>query len=92
MEERFEKEFKIFDLNEDEKNVELVKSIIKTKEHLMQAHQNFEYAESDLIDYYSYNIKADTAKLNYLIKQAKLRGLIINSEMKVDLEENREVS
>ena len=74
MEERFEREYKIFELSEDEKNTQLIKSIIKTKEHLMQAHQNFEYADSDLIDYYSYNIKADTAKLNYLIKQAKLRG------------------
>ena len=86
MEEGFEKEFKIVELSEDEKNNELVRSIIKTKEHLMQAHQNFEYADSDLIDYYSYNIKADTAKLNYLIKQAKLRGLIVNSAMQVDFE------
>ena len=86
MEERFEREYKIFELSEDEKNIQLIKSIIKTKEHLMQAHQNFEYADSDLIDYYSYNIKADTAKLNYLIKQAKLRGLIVNSAMKADLD------
>ncbi len=86
MEERFEKEYKIFDLSEDEKNTQLIKSIIKTKEHLMQSHQNFEHADSDLIDYYSYNIKADTAKLNYLIKQAKLRGLIVNSNLQVNLD------
>lgn len=85
MEEKYEREFKIVELTDYEKNIELVKSIIKTKEHLMQAHNNFEYADNDLIDYYSYNIKAYTVKLNYLIKQAKLRGLIVNSNMKLDL-------
>ena len=77
MQEKFEKEFNIFDLNEDEKNMELLRSIIKTKEHLKLAQNNFEYAENDLIDYYSYNIKADLAKLDYLIKQAKSNGLML---------------
>ena len=78
MQENFEKEFNIFDLSEEEKNTELIKSIIKTKEHLKLAQNNFEYAENDLIDYYSYNIKADLAKLDYLIKQAKSNGLMYN--------------
>ena len=77
MQEKFEKEFNIFDLSEEEKNTELIKSIIKTKEHLKLAQNNFEYAENDLIDYYSYNIKADLAKLDYLIKQAKSNGLML---------------
>ena len=32
---------------------------------------NFEYAQEDLIDYYTYQIKANRAKINYLLKAAK---------------------
>ena len=71
MEEEYIKESIIVDKSEEEKHRELIKSIIVTKELLLQAHNNFEYAEKDLIDYYTYNIKANQAKLNYLIKQAK---------------------
>lgn len=91
MEEKFEKEFKIFDLSEEEKKAEIIRNIIKTKENLMQAHNNFEYADNELIDYYSYNIKAYTVKLNYLIKQAKLNGIIVNANMKMDLSPNKQV-
>lgn len=35
-----------------------------------------------LIDYYSYNIKAYQAKLDYLIKIAKSRGLEVDFETK----------
>ena len=70
-EEEYIKESIIIDKSEEEKHKELIKSIIVTKELLLQAHNNFEYAEKDLIDYYTYNIKANQAKLNYLIKQAK---------------------
>ena len=71
MENEYVKETNIIDKTEEEKKSELIKNIILTKEMLLQAHNNFEYAEKDLIDYYTYNIKANQAKLNYLIKQAK---------------------
>ena len=54
-----------------EKEVELMKTIIETKEMLKNARCNFEYAEDDMIDYYTYQIKANQSKLDYLIKIAK---------------------
>ena len=78
MENEYIRESKILDKTEDEKKSELMQNIIYTKRLLMQSHVNFEYAEKDLIDYYTYNIKANQAKLDYLIKQAKDLGLIID--------------
>ncbi len=63
---------------EEEKRIELIQSIIDTKEKLKVARCNFEYAEDDLIDYYTYQIKANQAKLDYLIKIAKRNGLALN--------------
>ena len=57
---------------------ELMQTIIETKEKLKVARCNFEYAEDDLIDYYTYQIKAHQSKLDYLIKIAKKRGVVIN--------------
>ena len=71
MENEYIRESKILDKTEDEKKSELMQNIIYTKRLLMQSHVNFEYAENGLIDYYTYNIKANQAKLNYLLKQAK---------------------
>ena len=53
---------------------ELIKSVIKTKRELEIANINFDIAEEELIDYYSYQIKANKAKLSYLIKEAKQKG------------------
>lgn len=91
MEQKFEKETNIIDKNEEEKNKELIKSILMTKKLLLQAHQNFEFAEDDLIDYYSYNIKANQSKLDYLIKQAKIKGIIVDASLKRKLNEESEV-
>ena len=58
---------------------ELIFNIIKTKRALNYARKNFEYVDSDdLIDYYIYEIKANQAKLDYLIKLAKTKGIISN--------------
>ena len=78
----FIKETEIIEKNETQKEKELMRSIILTKKSLEQAHQNFEYAENELIDYYSYKIKANQAKLDYLIRQAKLKGLMLDFEDK----------
>ena len=61
---------------EKEKEIELMQTIIETKEMLKMSISNFEYAEDDLIDYYTYQIKAHQAKLDYLIKIAKQKGIV----------------
>ena len=58
-----------------EKEVELMKTIIETREMLKNARCNFEYAEDDMIDYYTYQIKAHQSKFDYLIKIAKRNGM-----------------
>lgn len=63
---------------EEEKKIELIRAIMDTKEKLKVARCNFEYAEDDLIDYYTYQIKANQAKLDYLIKIAKRNGLVLS--------------
>lgn len=69
---------------EEEKEIELMQTIIETKEMLKLAISNFEFAEDDLIDYYTYQIKANQAKLDYLIKIAKRKGIVLSriSELK----------
>ena len=63
---------------EEEQKLELLQTIIETKEKLKLARSNFEYAEGDLIDYYVYQIKANQSKLDYLIKIAKHKGIVLN--------------
>ena len=64
--------------NDKEKELELMRSIIETKELLKVARCNFEYAEDELIDYYTYQIKAHQSKLDYLIKIAKRKGIVLS--------------
>lgn len=70
-----------------EKEIELMQTIIETKEKLKVARSNFEYAEDDMIDYYTYQIKAHQSKLDYLIKVAKRKGIVLNrvNELKMRL-------
>ena len=72
------KEGKIVEKSEIEKEIELIRSIIKTREELKAANSNFEFAKEDLVDYYTYQIKANQAKLNYLIKIAKSKGIEVD--------------
>ena len=72
------KEERIFEKTEIEKEIELIRAIIKTREELKNANINFEYAKEDLVDYYTYQIKANQAKLNYLIKVAKSKGIEVD--------------
>ena len=51
----------------EEKDLDLVKSLIKTKLDLEHASKNFEFAEGELVDYYAYQMKANQAKINYLL-------------------------
>ena len=52
-------------------NIDLITCIIKTREDLITANNNYEFADGDLIDYYLYQIKATQSKYNYLLKKAK---------------------
>ena len=79
------KETKIVDKTDSEKKRELVLGIIKAKSELERANQNFEFAPDGLIDYYSYQIKANQAKIDYLVKLAK------DNNIKIDLIKNIEL-
>ena len=61
-----------------EKEIELIKTIIKTREELKCNNRNFEYAQDELVDYYAYQIKANQAKLDYLIRLAKTKGIQVD--------------
>ena len=76
--EEYIREEKIREKTEMEKESELIRSIIKTREKLKQDNRNFEYAKEDLVDYYTYQIKANQAKLDYLIKLAKVNGIQVD--------------
>lgn len=78
MNEEYVRENKIQDKREEEKRMELLINIIKTKKDLDDSNNNFEYAENELIDYYTYQIKANKTKLDYLIKKAQSKGIILD--------------
>ena len=78
MADRYVKEEKVVDKSKEEKELELVVTVIKTKQDLDTAHKNFEYAEGSLIDYYSYQIKAYKIKLDYLMKKARNNGISLD--------------
>ena len=84
--EKYIKETKILEKTKEETDLELIKSIIKTKIELLNANKNFEYAEEDLIDCYSYQIKSLQAKLDYLIKKVKKKGLVLDMIKAISLE------
>lgn len=73
--------------------IELLKSIIDTKRELVIANNNFESAEEELVDYYSYQIKASKAKLDYLIKQVKAKGIEVDmiNNLQIGLEETEAI-
>ena len=78
MNEEYVRENKIQDKSEEEKRMELLINIIKTKKDLDDSNNNFEYAENELIDYDTYQIKANKTKLDYLIKKAQSKGIILD--------------
>ncbi|MBR2786616.1 MAG: DUF2508 family protein [Clostridia bacterium] len=68
----------IRDKSDNEKNKELIINILKTREDLENARNNYEFAEGNLIDYFLYEIKANQAKLDYLLNKAKKGGIELN--------------
>lgn len=86
MQEEYLKEISINEKSELERERELVRNIIKTREELKSNNRNFELAENDLVDYYIYEIKANQAKLDYLIKLAKISGINIDTISQLEYE------
>ena len=71
---------------QDPHEIELMKSIIETKIELNMANRNFDTANDEkLIDYYSYQIKANKSKLDYLIKTVKQKGLVLDIVNELEL-------
>ncbi len=75
--EKYVKE-RIIQKKKTKENADLISCIIKTREDLVNANNNYEYADGDLIDYYLYQIKATQSKYNYLLKKAKQAGLLVS--------------
>ncbi len=78
MQEQYFKDEKIKEKNKREKERELVESIVKTRERLKVLNNNFECVDSNMIDYYTYELKASQSKLDYLIRLAKNHGISLD--------------
>ena len=93
MEDGYMQESEIENMEEREREIELIKNIIKKRKELKNVDKNFEYAQDDLVDYYIYEMKANQAKLNYLIKMAKMKGITVDmiNDIKYRLSSDEEV-
>ena len=78
MYEGYQKEELITEKSEEDKKIELIMSVLKTKKELDLANRNFETAEAGLVDYYVYQIKATKSKLDFLVTKAKKRGISLD--------------
>lgn len=90
---KYIQESEIENIDEREKEIELIKNIINTRREIKNVDKNFEYAQDDLVDYYIYEMKANQAKLNYLIKVAKMKGISVDmiNDIKYRLSDEEEV-
>lgn len=88
----FNKKSKDFMEEKINSNLELIYSIFETQSELSNDTNNYEFADGDLIDYYSYNIKAKKAKLNYLMKKAKYRGIEIDRIKQIELKNDYDIT
>ena len=89
MDEEYVKDEKIIDKSDEEKELELIISVLKAKQDLNNAHKNFEFAEEGLIDYYSYQIKANQTKLDYLMKKAQKKGIVLDMINEIYIRKNK---
>lgn len=91
MEEEYVRESKIIEKTEEEKELELMISILKARKELEEANKNFEYAEDELIDYYTYQIKASRSKLDYLVKKAKSKGASMDMIKRIEIKYSKAI-
>ena len=71
MREEFVKETKIFDKTEEEHKQDLLNELEASRKRLNAFHENMNFAKDSLVDYYTYQIKAEEAKYGYLLKRIK---------------------
>lgn len=72
MEEDFIKEMNVIDRSEADTYKELMGNIENIKRNLERDYKNMQFIEDrNLVDYYTYKIKAEEAQYDYLIKEAK---------------------
>ena len=89
MSDEYIRERSVVDKSDEEKDLELIISVLKTKQELNLAHKNFEFAEEGLIDYYSYQIKANQTKLDYLMKKARKKGIVLDMVNEMYIKKNK---
>ena len=78
MREEYIKDKKIADKTDKEIREELIKSILIARDELLELNENFKYADTDMIDYYTYQLKANQSKIDYLTKFAKSKGVSLD--------------
>lgn len=72
MEKDFIKEMKIMDRKGVNTYKELMNNIDKVKKNLERDYNNLQFIEDqNLVDYYTYRIKAEEAQYDYLLQEAK---------------------
>lgn len=59
------------EFNNEMLNNEILEELESSKLRLRALHENMNYAEGNLVDYYTYQIKAEEAKYGYLLKKLK---------------------
>ena len=93
MRDNFVREKMLEEKKEKQVHQEIMKAIIETKQDLAFANQNYEYAQGDLIDYYVYEIKANRARLDYLMKKAKSKSIALDRihEIQMRMQEDKVV-
>lgn len=62
------KEDKIFERTEEEKRDNLYADLEESRKKLNGLHQNLNFASRDLVDYYTYEIKAEEARYRFFNK------------------------
>ena len=72
LEKDFIKEMKVIDRRNVDTYKELMENINKIKKNLERDYNNLQFVEDrNLVDYYTYKIKSEEAKYDYLLKEAK---------------------
>lgn len=67
--------------NESDDIQNLIESITIAKNKWLKANNDFDYAvDGDMVDYYTYKIKAYQAQYEYLIKIAKDKGVKLEAD------------
>lgn len=72
MEKDFIKEVKLMDRNQADTYKDIISNIENVKKTLDRDYKNMQFIEDrNLVDYFTYKIKAEEAQYDFLIKEAK---------------------